>query len=164
MCNLLRHYISIFQIDLENINRANEILDGSFRSASTNQSGASFQSHGFEQLPDISGLDLAAGIVNNNSVPRVDTGNVNSASIDNQTVPPPSLQADSDSGASLLDRANQMTGAVQNATNEIVRNELACQRSSEDSLLQRANCEKEDVLKVIYEYSNIIIDMIIRFY
>ena len=50
-------------MDLDQINLANDILDGSFR---TNQSGAAFVPHGREQLPDISAFDLGISFENRN--------------------------------------------------------------------------------------------------
>lgn len=151
-----------FQLDLDNINLANDILDGSFRSASANQSGASFQSHNAEQLPDISGLDLAAGIANSISEPRPDSENDSRQRLENQNMPSHRLEtdrtsnSDTNAGASenrSVEGTNQIHRIVQ-VTNQEVRNEHSAERvndvSEKDLLLQRANEEKEALQKVIH--------------
>ncbi|XP_045174757.2 coiled-coil domain-containing protein 91-like [Mercenaria mercenaria] len=150
------------ELDLDNINLANDILDGSFRSASTNQSGAGFQSHGVEQMPDISGLDLAAGIVNNVSEPRLEVENTSQPRVENENVPSQRLDTDNISNAAPspeqsenrnVELANQAPASAQDVTNEVVRNEFAAVRMNEvserDALLQRANEEKEALQKEI---------------
>ncbi|KAL4224700.1 Golgi to lysosome transport [Mactra antiquata] len=127
--------------DVDNINLANDILDGSFRS-STNQSVSSVQSRRTETLPDISGLDLATGISNNN----VDIGPIDT--LQNE---------DTESSSNVLEmNFDQVTEPV-NQNQVEVRNEVAAvnnepanervEPSELETLLQRANDEKEKIQK-----------------
>ena len=163
--------ISHFQLDLDQIHLANDILDGSFRTAS-NQSGASFMSHGREQLPDISALDLGITFENRNlnnseAVNRTESGQLQasharqSGSLENQ----PELNL---SGAAAgvnwtgisanENKASSPRGAVGGAietTNEQTEN-TSCDNRVADSaeadnlkiLLEQAEQEKQAAQKV----------------
>lgn len=152
---------SCFQLDFENINLANDILDGSFRSASSNQSAAGNQSH--DKVPGISGLDLAAGISDDRLHNRGDNSDivnsvVNAVSSANATNSVPSLEVSSrndqvghgnEAERDVAASANQ--GAALAQVSQPEQNGAGVegdQNSAADAILQRALEEKENLQKV----------------
>lgn len=128
-------------------------MDGSFKS-SNNQSGSSVQSH--EQLPDISGLDLAAGISNNspglnsnietlpNTEPAMSDQDLHSENNANVAL---DLNFDTNNQSSNLQHADIRTDSDETGNNEptsVNRDE----RLQVSSLLEQANSDKERLQKV----------------
>ena len=118
-------------------------------------------------MPDISGLDLAAGILN--SVPEPRSGNENNTqpAVENHNMPSQRILTDNISNAEpnidqsinrSNEAANQMPASAQNVASEVVRDESAAIRENEvserEAMLQQANEEKDALQKVIIVYSS----------
>lgn len=157
-----------FQLDLDQIHLANDILDGSFRTSSS-QSGASFMSHGREQLPDISALDLGITFENrnlNNSevVNWTESGNSQFSDAHhsgNENQPELSGGAQTQHSSRILSNENESSllrgavGGAKESANERTENRPCDNRNAESaevgrlrSLLEQAEEAKQAVQRV----------------
>jgi hypothetical protein len=111
-------------------------------------------------MPDISGLDLAAGILNASPLPRLGAENTSQPTVENQNMPSQRVNAEQisnvepslDQSSRNIAGANQIPASAQNVANEVVRNESVSHRESElsekEAMLQKANEEKDALQKV----------------
>lgn len=170
----LNNEVDAGELDLDQINLANDILDGSFRTASS-QSGASFMSHGREQLPDISAFDLGisferrdnSSVVNSSVTESQHTGTSESnheVSVDSQPVLAPSdvsqnaLSARISASEVESSSSRGAAGVSRETTNERAQSGSNDNRSAESAeidsmriLLEQAELEKKNVQKELEE-------------
>ena len=154
-------------MDLDQINLANDILDGSFRTSSS-QSGSSFLSHGREQLPDISALDLGlsfehrsanspevvnASGANSETIGDVEVRLVSSAGSQQNSVPADGRQSGQVGGISTNETAGSFSGgAVGGASGEV--NERI-EPKSHDSQRSDARLAEADSMRRLLEQAHI---------
>lgn len=142
------------QFDLDSVNLANDILDGSFRSAGNSHLGGITVSHGTQNGPDVSDLDLFASGISDSRNSVGTNRNNNTADDLNDVV----LSQRPDLGAGgaedILNEAFvtsniQITSQAQEpampASNEVTDGFLssAGHRSASDTLVQQMRSEKE---------------------